>query len=104
VAAKKEDTRVKAGGAYWGPGEGGSAAEAVPTTQRSTDSKDYVLVTTYPPGADGLRIEEQVLKSDLEKLGLSMDSPNVREAHPAANQPTSGLTEEEIEQEGRTLG
>jgi hypothetical protein len=62
-----------------------------------------VIVITYPPGADGLRIEQQVLKSDLKKHGLSMTSEGVVENHPAANQPTSGLSEEEIDQEGRKL-
>ena len=72
----------------------------------SPDAKDYVLVTRYH--GDGLRIEEQVLKSDLENdeaySDVSLESDNVVEAHPAANRPTSDLTEEEAKAEGRQIG
>jgi hypothetical protein len=104
MTAKKEDPRVKAGGSYWGPGIGEGAGEATPASERAVDSKYYALVTR---NYDGLRIEEEVLVSELGKgqyKDLSLDSKNVRLAHPAANQPTSGLTEEEIEKEGRKLG
>lgn len=111
MAKKDEDTRVGSGGARFGPGEGESAADAYPAnTTPSRDAKDYVLVERIIPEADGLRIQEQVLKTDLEDGGandeykdLSLDSDNVREAHPAANRPTSDLTEEEQKQEGREL-
>jgi len=67
------------------------------------DTKDYVLITRY---YDGLRIDQQVLKSELGKgeyADLSLDSDKVVEANPAANRPTSNLTEEEAEKEGRDL-
>lgn len=106
--AKNDDTRVGSGGARFGPGEGESAADAYPADVGvSRDAKDYVLVEKIVPEADGLRIEEQVLKSDLEDSDdykdLSLDSDNVRESHPAANRPTSDLTEEEQKQEGREV-
>jgi hypothetical protein len=102
--AQKEDPRVEAGGAKWGPSEaeGEGAGEAMrENVGPSPDSSHYVLVTR---NYDGLRIEQQVLKSELGKgeyKDLSMDSKNVKEMHPAANQPTSGLAEEEIKAEGR---
>jgi hypothetical protein len=72
----------------------------------SRDAKDYVLVTKIHPS--GLRIEEQVLKTDLEESedyeGLSLESEEVVEAHPARNRPTSDLTEEEAKAEGREVG
>lgn len=107
MAEKEEDRRVGSGNARFGPGEGESAADAlVENLGPSRDAKDYVLVTKHIPEADGLRIEEQVLKSDLEESDeysdLSLESDNVIEAHPAANRPTSDLTEEEAEEEGRT--
>lgn len=103
---KNQDSRVQAGGASWGPGEGQAAADAYPAFPgQSADSKDYVLVEKIHPEADGLRLQEQVLKSDLEESedykDLSLESDNVREAHPAANRPTSDLNEEEVDAEGR---
>jgi hypothetical protein len=68
------------------------------------DAKDYVLVTTYPPGANGLRIQEQVLKSEIGKgeyKHLSLEGGEVVEAHPASERPTSDLSEEESKAEGR---
>ena len=59
------------------------------------NTSDYVLVERVHPEADGLKIQEQVLKSDLEALGLSLDDENVREAHPEANRPTSDHRPEE---------
>ncbi len=110
--AKKNETsgnQVKSSsGATFGPGEGESAAEAYPDAGSavSRDAKDYVLVEKTTP--DGLRVEEQVLKSDFEESDdysdLSLKSDNVREAHPAANRPTSDLTEEEAKAEGREVG
>ena len=102
----------------FGPQEGEAAADAYPADVGvSRDAKDYVLVTKYAQDADGLRIEEQVLKSDLEGetsatidpesdeyKGLSLDSDNVREAHPAANRPTSDLREDEAKELGREIG
>ncbi len=99
----KEENRPKSG-----PQEGEFAADAYPDAASavSRDAKDYVLVTKIHPS--GLRIEEQVLKTDLEESedysDLSLDSDEVVEAHPAANRPTSDLTEEEAEAEGREVG
>lgn len=104
--AKKETSGNQAETAMgtFGPNEEQSAAGAYPADLGpSRDAKDYVLVTTYTD--DGLRVEQQVLKSDLENSeeykNLSLDSENVVEAHPAANRPTSDLTEEEAKAEGR---
>jgi hypothetical protein len=110
--AKKDQTsgnQVTSQGQTFGPGEGETAAEAYPDAASavSRDAKDYVLVTQYK-GDGALRIEEQVLKSDLENdeaySDLSLKSDNVKEAHPAANRPTSDLTEEEAKAEGREVG
>lgn len=106
--AQNKDTRVGSGNARFGPGEGESAADAYPANVTpSRDAKDYVLVEKIVPEADGLRIEEQVLKADLEESDdykdLSLESDNVREAHPVANRPTSDLTEEERKQAGREV-
>jgi hypothetical protein len=112
MADKNKETsgnQVTAQGQTFGPAEGETAAEAYPDAASavSRDSKDYVLVTKYV-GTDGVRIEEQVLKSEFEESDdysdLSLDSDEVREAHPAAHRPTSDLTEEEAEQEGRKTG
>lgn len=85
---------------------------------RSRDAADYVNVTTYQ-GDDGVRTEQQVLRSDLEGdydeetgpltfdkddetfKGVSLDDDHVREAHPAQNRPASALTEEEQKEQGR---
>jgi hypothetical protein len=105
--AKKDETsgnQVTAGGQTFGPAEGETAAEAYPDAASavSRDAKDYVLVEKIV--GDGLRIEEQVLKSDLgegDYEGVSLSDDNVKEAHPAANRPTSDLTEDEAKEEGR---
>jgi hypothetical protein len=85
---------------------------------RSRNAADYVTVTTYQ-GADGLRIEQQVLRSDLEGdydeevgpstfdpndetfQGLTLEDDNVRESHPAQERPTSDLSKGEREELGR---
>jgi hypothetical protein len=106
----KQRSRVTAGGAGYGPDEGESAADAFPAnTMPSRDAKDYVLVTKYVQEADGLRIEEQVPKAALEDEdsdyhGLSTDDEGVVESHPAANRPTSDLSEEEAEELDRDRG
>jgi hypothetical protein len=112
--AKNEEKKATSGNQVdtsqgtFGPGEGEGAADAYPDAASavSRDAKDYVLVEKIV--GDGLRIEEQVLKSDLENdeayQGLSLESDNVKEAHPAANRPTSDLTEEEAKAEGREVG
>lgn len=107
MAKNDEDRRSGSAGPTFGPGEGESAADAypAPTDLRSRDAKDYVLVEKIVPEADGLRIEEQVLKADLEEgdayKDLSLESDNVKESHPARNRPTSDLTDEEAEEAGR---
>lgn len=54
--------------------------------------------------ATGIRYEEQVHKNEFETSekykGLSLDSDNVREAHPPENRPTSDLTDEEVRRFG----
>ena len=61
------------------------------------NAKDYVQVSRVDP-ATGIKIEEEVSRSEFETSekyeGLSLDSPNVREAHPAENQPAMGVTAE----------
>jgi hypothetical protein len=61
------------------------------------NAKDYVLVSRVDP-ATGIKIEEEVPKSEFETSekyqGLSLDSDNVREAHPEENQPAYGVTAE----------
>lgn len=90
----------------WGPGEGESAAEAFDTSSNpSPDSKDYVLVEVIHPEADGLRLEYQVAKTEFEEseewADFSMDDDEVRESAPASERPTSDLSDEEKEAEGR---
>ena len=61
------------------------------------NAKDYVLVSRVDPET-GVKMEEEVSMSEFETSekysGLSLDSPNVREAHPAENQPVLGVTAE----------
>jgi hypothetical protein len=61
------------------------------------NAKDYVLVSGVDP-ATGIKIEEEVPKSEFETSekykDLTLESDNVREAHPAENQPAYGVTEE----------
>jgi hypothetical protein len=98
--------QVNAGGQTFGPAEGETAAEAYPDAASavSRDAKDYVLVEKVV--GDGLRLEEQVLKSEFDEADewsdVSLEDDNVKEAHPARNRPTSDLTEEEAEEIGRT--
>lgn len=96
-----------------------SAAAAYGNAQTvSRDAANYVKVTTFQ-GDDGVRIEQEVLRSDLEGdydeergpltfdkddetfKGLSLDDDNVREAHPAQNRPASDLSEDEQKEEQR---
>ncbi len=67
------------------------------------NARDYVLVCKVDP-ATGIRFEEEVHKSEFETSeeyrGLSLDSDNVREAHPPENRPTSDLTKEEARRFG----
>lgn len=85
----------------FGPAEGEAAADMMAGPGPSRDSKDYVLVDKVIAEADGLRLQEQVLKSDMEDLGISLEDDGVHEAHPAANRPTSDLNEDERKAEGR---
>jgi hypothetical protein len=61
------------------------------------NAKDYVLVSRVDPET-GIKIEEEVPRSEFETsekyAGLTLNSPNVREAHPEENQPVPGVTAE----------
>jgi hypothetical protein len=79
-----------------------SAAAAYPDASLATsrDAADYVLVERFV-GPDGVRIQEQVLKSDVEEgnvEGVSLSDDNVVEAHPASERPTSDLSKAEREE------
>ena len=67
------------------------------TTRLYGNAKDYVLVARVDPDT-GVKMEEEVSMSEFETSekyrGLSLDSPNVREAHPEENQPIYGVTAE----------
>lgn len=75
----------------FGPDESQSASGAYPDPGPSRDAKDYVLIERVSP--EGLRYEEQVLKTEADGEG--------RHAHPPENRPTSDLTEEEAKALGR---
>jgi hypothetical protein len=62
------------------------------------NAKDYVLVSGVDPQT-GIKIEEEVPRSEFETsekyAGLSLESENVREAHPPENQPAYGVRADE---------
>jgi hypothetical protein len=61
------------------------------------NAKDYVLVSRVDP-ATGVRFQEEVPRSEFETSekykDLTLESENVREAHPEENQPAYGVTAE----------
>jgi hypothetical protein len=61
------------------------------------NAKDYVLVSRDDPET-GARFMEEVSMREFETSekyeGLTLDSPNVRLAHPPENQPAPGVTAE----------